>query len=59
MDDPGDALALVEALALEEDLLLALEAAAREVDGQADQPAEEEEQDDVVDRRSGWAGRPR
>ena len=64
VDDAGDALALVEPLALEEHLLLALEAAAGEVDGQPDEPAEEEEQHDVVDRRLGGCphldrGRPR
>jgi hypothetical protein len=53
VDDPRDAFALVEPLALEEHLLLLLETAAGEVDGQPDEPAEEEQQHDVVDRGLG------
>ena len=55
VDDPRDALRFVELLALEEHLLLLLETAAGEVDGQPDEPAEEEQQHDVVDRDGGGA----
>ena len=53
VDDPGDPLALVQPLALEQHLLLALEPGAGEVDRQPDQPSEQHDQHDVVHRRLG------
>ena len=48
MHDPGDPLALLHPLALEQHLLLARQAGPGQVDGQAHEPAEQHEEDDVV-----------